>query len=51
MLLNFVARIRIRYGNGYEQMETSIHALDHRRAKVLLEAQYGNGCVISIQRT
>ena len=50
MLLNFVARIRIRRGSGFEQMETSVQAADHSRAKILLEAQYGQGTVISLMR-
>jgi hypothetical protein len=50
MLLHFVARIRIRRGNGFEQMDKSVQAVDHSRAKLLLEAQYGHGSVISIRR-
>ena len=50
MLLHFVARIRIRRGNSFEQMDTSVQAVDHSRAKLLLEAQYGVGNVINIRR-
>ena len=50
MLLNFVARIRIRRASGFEQMETSVQAVDQSRAKLLLEAQYGQGSVINLRR-
>ena len=51
MLLNFVARIRIRNGRGFEHLETSVQAADLCRAKLFLEAQFGVGNVVNIRRT
>ena len=50
MLLNFVARIRIRNGRGFEHLETSVQAADLCRAKLFLEAQIGKSSIINIRR-
>ena len=43
----FQAKVRVASSNGYQVVETRVMAQSTFKARLLFEAQYGRGCLVS----